>query len=53
MAREWSLVPEYAASLESVLGTDATGRLIDELAVRSDELRGYARALFRRWLALA
>ena len=53
MAREWSLVPEYAASLESVLGADAAGRLIDELAVRSEELRGYARELFRRWLELA
>ncbi len=53
MAREWSLVPEYAASLESVLGAGAAGRLIDELAVRSEELRDYARALFRRWLELA
>ena len=53
MAREWSLVPEYAASLESVLGAGAAGRLLDELAARADELRGYARALFRRWLALA
>jgi GMP synthase (glutamine-hydrolysing) len=52
MAREWSLVPEYAASLESVLGAGAAGRLLDELAARADELRGYARALFRRWLAL-
>jgi GMP synthase-like glutamine amidotransferase len=52
MAREWSLVPEYAASLESVLGAGAAGRLLDELAARADELRGHARALFRRWLAL-
>jgi GMP synthase (glutamine-hydrolysing) len=53
MAREWSLVPEYAASLESVLGAGAAGRLLDELAARADELRGHARSLFRRWLALA
>ncbi|HEY2219513.1 MAG TPA: type 1 glutamine amidotransferase [Gaiellaceae bacterium] len=53
MAQEWSHVPEYAASLESVLGPGAAGRLLDELAARADELRGHARALFRRWLALA
>ena len=53
MAREWSQVPEYAASLESVLGAGAAGRVLDELAARADELRGHARELFRRWLSLA
>ena len=53
MAREWAIVPEYAASLESVLGAGAAGRLIDELAARADELRVHGRSLFGRWLELA
>jgi GMP synthase (glutamine-hydrolysing) len=53
MAREWADVPEYAASLESVLGAGAARPLIDELAARADELQVHARSLFGRWLELA
>ncbi len=50
MAREWAEVPEYAASLERVLGPGALDRLIEELAVDADAMAGHARALFERWL---
>jgi GMP synthase (glutamine-hydrolysing) len=53
MAREWADVPEYAASLESVLGAGAARPLIDELAARADELQVHARSLIGRWLELA
>jgi GMP synthase (glutamine-hydrolysing) len=53
MAHEWADVPEYAASLESVLGAGSAGRVIDELAARADELALHGRSLFSRWLELA
>jgi GMP synthase (glutamine-hydrolysing) len=53
MAREWGRVPEYAAALERTLGADAAEGLVDEVAARADEMRGYARTVFGRWLALA
>ena len=50
MAREWADVPEYAASLERVLGPGATGRFrrADRGAVA--EMLAHGRALFERWL---
>jgi GMP synthase (glutamine-hydrolysing) len=53
MAREWGRVPEYAAALERTLGADAAEGLVEEVAARADEMRGYAQAIFGRWLALA
>jgi GMP synthase-like glutamine amidotransferase len=50
MAREWAEVPEYADSLERVLGPGAIGRLIDELETDADVMASHARALFERWL---
>jgi GMP synthase (glutamine-hydrolysing) len=50
MAREWAEVPEYAESLERVLGPGALDHLIEELASDADAMAGHARALFERWL---
>ena len=50
MAREWAEVPEYAESLERVLGPGALDRLIEDLASDADAMAGHARALFERWL---
>jgi GMP synthase-like glutamine amidotransferase len=50
MAREWAEVPEYAESLERVLGPGALERLLDRLEEDADEMLGHARALFERWL---
>ncbi len=50
MAREWAEVPEYAASLERVLGTGALERLIAQLDDDADVMLGHARQLFERWL---
>jgi len=50
MAREWADVPEYAASLERVLGPGALDRLIEQLATDADAMASHARALFERWL---
>ena len=53
MAREWAEVPEYAASLERVLGPGALGELIDRIDTRAAEMLGHGRALFERWLEYA
>ena len=50
LAREWADVPEYAASLERVLGPGALGRLIEELEGESDAMARHATELFERWL---
>ena len=50
MAREWAEVPEYAASLERVLGAGALDRLIEQLEEDADSMLGHARRLFERWL---
>jgi GMP synthase (glutamine-hydrolysing) len=50
MAREWAAVPEYAASLERVLGPGAAGDLVQRLAERSERMTEYGRSLFERWL---
>jgi GMP synthase-like glutamine amidotransferase len=53
LAREWADVPEYAESLERVLGTGALDRLIAELEARADGLLSHGRRLFERWLGAA
>ena len=50
MAREWADVPEYAESLERVLGPGALERLIAQLEDDADAMLGQARQLFERWL---
>jgi GMP synthase-like glutamine amidotransferase len=53
LAREWADVPEYAESLERVLGPGALDRLIAELEARADGLLSHGRRLFARWLGAA
>jgi GMP synthase (glutamine-hydrolysing) len=52
MAEEWARVPAYADALAEVLGSGAAPALVDELAVRSEEMLVHGRALFGRWLDL-
>ena len=52
MASDWGEVPAYADSLESLLGSGSLARLIEDLDRRADELRGYGRRMFERWLDL-
>jgi GMP synthase-like glutamine amidotransferase len=53
MAEEWAGVPAYAEALVHVLGPGSETALVDELAAHADELRGYGRQLFERWLDLS
>jgi GMP synthase (glutamine-hydrolysing) len=50
MAREWAAVPEYAASLEQVLGPGSSEELVGHIERCSTEMRAHGRALFERWL---
>jgi GMP synthase (glutamine-hydrolysing) len=50
MAREWAAVPEYAASLERVLGPGTAEELVRRVELRSVEMLANGRALFERWL---
>jgi GMP synthase (glutamine-hydrolysing) len=50
LAREWAAVPEYAESLERVLGPGALDRLIAELEAGADGVLSDGRRLFERWL---
>ena len=50
MAQEWAAVPEYATSLERVLGTGATGDFVRRIEERSAEMLAHGRGLFERWL---
>jgi len=50
LASEWADVPEYAESLERVLGPGALERLVEELATESETMRAHATGLFERWL---
>jgi GMP synthase (glutamine-hydrolysing) len=52
MAEEWARVPAYANALAEVLGPGAAPALVDQLAVRSEEMLVHGRALFGRWLDL-
>jgi GMP synthase-like glutamine amidotransferase len=53
MAREWGLVPEYAASLERTLGAEAGAQLLEDVAQRAEEMGTVAETIFARWLDLA
>ena len=50
LATEWGEVPEYATSLERILGRGALPRLVDEIERESDRMLGLARSLMGRWL---
>jgi GMP synthase-like glutamine amidotransferase len=50
MAGEWAAVPEYAASLEHVLGPGAATDFVAEIEARSGEMLEHGRRLFERWL---
>jgi GMP synthase-like glutamine amidotransferase len=50
MAHEWADVPEYAASLERVLGPGATGDFVAGIGEHSAEMLAHGRGLFERWL---
>ena len=50
MAQEWADVPEYAASLERVLGPGATTGFVAQIEQRSTEMLAAGRSLLERWL---
>jgi GMP synthase-like glutamine amidotransferase len=50
MAREWADVPEYATSLERVLGAGATADFVARIEEWSEEMLAHGRSLFERWL---
>jgi len=50
MAREWSEVPEYVASLESTLGREQSPAFLDAIGEHASEMRLHGRRLFERWL---
>jgi GMP synthase (glutamine-hydrolysing) len=52
MAREWADVPEYAGSLERVLGPGAASDFVAQIEARSEEMLAHGRDLFERWLDL-
>jgi GMP synthase-like glutamine amidotransferase len=50
LASEWGEVPDYARSLEQIMGSGALPRLLEQVDAHSHEMTGLARALFARWL---
>ena len=52
LAHEWAAVPAYAEALDRVLGPGSLPMLIAELDAGSEEMRGYGRRMFERWLDL-
>jgi GMP synthase (glutamine-hydrolysing) len=50
LAREWGAVPDYAASLERIMGAGALRRLLERIETRSGEMEGLARLAFAAWL---
>jgi GMP synthase (glutamine-hydrolysing) len=50
LASAWADVPEYAASLEAILGPGALPRLIDDVARHEATMNDLARRLFTAWL---
>jgi len=50
LAAEWGEIPEYAGSLEALMGERALPRLLDQIAAAEDEMTSLARRLFARWL---
>jgi GMP synthase (glutamine-hydrolysing) len=50
LAREWGDVPDYARSLEEILGEGALPRLLEQVDAHASEMVGLARTLFAAWL---
>lgn len=50
LATQWTEIPEYAHSLETVLGAGAAGPLLAELTASLPVMSGVARSLFGNWL---
>lgn len=50
MAREWAAVPEYVASLEATLGSEAAPVFLTEIEQSAATMRSVGRTLFERWL---
>jgi len=50
MAREWAAVPEYAASLERMLGSGAAAGFLASIEEGAGEMLTHGRTLFERWL---
>jgi GMP synthase-like glutamine amidotransferase len=50
LAAQWDEVPVYAASLRSMLGDGALGRLIEEVRHHEAQMTSLARRLFAAWL---
>jgi GMP synthase-like glutamine amidotransferase len=50
MAREWSTVPEYVASLKKTLGREEAPAFLEAIGERAGEMRLQGRRLFERWL---
>jgi len=50
MGREWADVPEYAASLDRVLGAGATQDFVAQIELHAAEMLSLGRTLFERWL---
>jgi GMP synthase (glutamine-hydrolysing) len=50
LAEEWTGIPQYAHSLETVHGTGSAGAVLDELDRALPVMRSVARTLFGNWL---
>ena len=50
LAAQWTEIPEYAHSLETVLGAGSAGPLLAELTASLPVMSGVARSLFGNWL---
>jgi GMP synthase (glutamine-hydrolysing) len=50
LAREWADVPDYARSLEEMLGDGALPRLLGQIEAHGDEMLDLAHKLFSAWL---
>ncbi len=50
LAAEWGQVPEYAASLEAMLGPGALSRLLEQIEDAERDMTRLARRLFAAWL---
>lgn len=50
LAREWADLPDYARSLEEIMGSGALPQLLEQVDAHADEMKRLARSLFAAWL---
>jgi GMP synthase-like glutamine amidotransferase len=50
LAREWAELPDYARSLEEIMGPHALPGLLEQVDAHADEMTRLARELFAAWL---